>query len=281
MAFRNYLSQKFNLHSPINLKEYRAYIRCLKMAGATEIEHSGRRLSSIQKQRTKDIISIIHDEGLKAILYTGPFGKDTFEQYAQRDKNQKPLSLMCPSSEYIDKVLLPELNEVLEGYDGIYFDMPWIAKGGCYCNHCNGNNKTNVRNALIKIVGTLNIRTSVNAGAPKIHNEFPSSHIDNLNGIFDEYVTEWNPLRWNQRLSVVRKTIEYAREITHKKVYHATTCTDKRGKIYSVDLLADLFSIILIAGASPRLGISFYEKGLNKVREAMDIAYSRQSEYLH
>ena len=249
------------------------------MAGATEIEHSGRRLSSIQKQRTKDIISIIHDEGLKAILYTGPFGRNTFEQYAQRDKNK--LSLMCPSSDYIDKVLLPELQDVLDGYDGIFFDMPWIAKGGCYCNYCDGNNKKTVRNALIKIVGTLNVKTSVNAGAPKIHNEFPSSHIDNLNGIFDEYVNEWNPLRWNQKVTVVKKTIKYARDVTHKKVYHETTCTVKNGKIYSVDLLSDLFSEIMIAGATPRLGISFNEKGLNKVREAMDIVYSRQSEYLH
>ena len=122
---------------------------------------------------------------------------------------------------------------------------------------------------------SLDIKTSVNVCAPTIHNDFPSAHIDNLRGIFDEYVTEWNPLRWNQDISVIKRTIKYAKKSTHKKIYHATTCTGKNGIIYSVNSLTNIFNAIVISGATPRLGIAFNEKGLDKIREAMDIAYSK------
>ena len=277
MAFRNYIAHKFNLYSPIDLKQFQTFIKRLNQIGTTEIELVGRRLTPIQRQRTKDLTSIIHDEGMKVILYTGPFGKDNYKEYAQRDKNNNPLSLMCPSSKYIDNILLPELNNVLEFYDGLFLDMPWIMKGGCYCNNCDGDNEKNVRDGLKKIRNSINIRTSINAGAPTIHNEHPSAHIDNIKGIFDEYVTEWNPLRWNQKVSIIKEVIEYAKKATNKKIYHATTCTDKQGKIYPLDVLTNLFTTIISAGAIPRLGIAFNNEGLNTIGKAMEIAYSRSN----
>jgi len=266
MTFRNYLSHKFNLKTNFNLKKYELYIKQLKEIGATEIEHAGRRLSNIQKQRKNDVIKILHDNGLKAILYTGPFGKDKNEKYAQRDKNNKPLSLMCPSSNYIKDILLPELFDVMENYDGIFFDMPWVDKRGCYCNNCGG--KPDVQNALEKITNSLDINLSINSGAPKIHNVHPEAHITKLNN-FDEYVTEWNPYRWNQPVSIIKNSITFAKELTNKKIYHATTVTDRNGNILSNDKLSSLFKHIYGAGATPRLGIGFNEKGLKLIGKAL------------
>lgn len=272
MVFRNYVGHKYNLHSKINLKEFQNYLKLLKKTGATEIELSGRRLTNLQKQRTKDVTSIIRDEGLSPILYSGPFGVDNFKEYAQRDKENNPLPLMCPSSKYIDNVFLPELNELIINYDGVFFDMPWIMKNGCYCNNCDGDNDKNVREGLKKIVDSIDIKTTVNACAPKIHNEYPSAHIDNLKGIFDEYLTEWNPLKWNQSVSIIKSSIEYAKRVTDKKIYHATTCTNRNREIYPIKTLSNLFRTIIASGATPRLGICFNEKGMRIIQRAFYIA---------
>lgn len=270
--FRNYVAHKFNVHSPINLKEFKEYMSILKQTGASEIELAGRRLNALQRQRKNDLVNIIHDVGMRAVLYTGPFGTDTYKEFAQRDKHNNPLSLMCPRSGYVQKVFLPELESVIDNFDEVFFDMPWIDKRGCYCSHCEDENETSVRDALQNIVEEIPIKTSVNACAPKIHNEYPSANMYVLGGLFDNYVTEWNPLRWNQHPSILRRSIGYVQRITGKNGYHATTCTDKKGKIYELNDLAKLFRVILSTGAKPRLGIGFNQAGLKKVEQALWVA---------
>jgi hypothetical protein len=94
------------------------------------------------------------------------------------------------------------------------------------------------------------VALGINASAPTIHNDHPRSHIDELAGLFDEYVTEWNPLRWGQPPSIVGGAIDYASE--HGRVLHATTATMK-GVVHRG--LGDLLREIVAHGATPRLGI--------------------------
>ena len=295
---RNYLHDQFNVHSDFDFKSYRKYLDNLKDAGFNEIEHAGSHIKYFtQRERLKNTLEEIHNRGMKAYFYTGVFGTEnlnrfkSFISFAQRDKHGNILSysrkglataMMCPASEYIDSVIIPRLMDRmhLARFDGLFFDIPWIMKSGCYCLNCKNqkdegaDNAVIVRKALIKIVSALKkdfpyISICVNAGAPTIHNnQFSGAHIDNLKGIFDEYLTEWNPYRWKQNVSVITRCIEYARQTVNGRLLHATTATTRKGKMYSFDQYVALFAAIAIGGATPRLGIGFPPEQLKIIGDA-------------
>jgi len=299
---RNFIHNKYNLHTNFNLNEYKHYLTKLKEIGVTEIEHAGSNLTYFsQKTRLKDVIDINHDLGLKFVFYTGVFGTENIrhnkqmEKWVQRNKNGNLLSyenagtksaMMCPASSYVDEVTIPYLLEIINTspIDKMFFDIPWIMPNGCYCSNCHKINQKElskeiiVRKALKKIVKTIkdynqNIKIGVNAGAPTIHNnKFSGAHIDNLKGIFDEYITEWNPYRWNQNVKNVSRCIKYAKNSVQGTLLHATTFTDKKGKMYSKDKYIKLFSAIIKEYASPRLGISFPEEQLRVIGDAWKTA---------
>jgi hypothetical protein len=299
-GFRNYLHDKFNFYNRISIDAYKTYIEDLRKIGAIEIEHAGRNLRyDKQRKRATEAIDAIHDQGMDAILYTGAFGTEDLtknpglEQYAQRNINGDVLgygvlnlktAMMCPVSDYVEKITIPQILSTLEwaDYDGIFFDIPWVLKNGCYCNNCEDielssreKNQVIVRQGLEKIVQAIKekhpeIRISVNASAPTINNNRNTgANIDNLTGLFDEYVTEWNPYRWGQTTKVIERCIKAAKEVTSSKIYHATTCTDGSGKIYSENKLTELFKAIISSGATPRLGIRFPKEQLEIIKIAL------------
>jgi len=302
-GFRNYLHDKFNFYNKFSMDVYKAYIEELHNTGAIEIEHAGRDLRyEKQRKRASEAIDAIHDFEMNAILYTGAFGTENvlinpgFEKYAQRNEQSKILgygklnlktSMMCPASDYVDEITIPKLLSTLEwaDYDGMYIDIPWILKGGCYCRNCDDiegeridKNERIVRIGLEKIVQAVKkkhpeIKISVNASAPTIHNnQYTGASIENLKGIFDEYVTEWNPYRWKQPVEIVEKCIKAAKDITNARIYHATTCTDGLGRIYSEERLSKLFAAIISNGATPRLGVRFPTEQLKIIKNALIIA---------
>ena len=95
------MSHRFNLLGPIDLDDYKKYIQSLRSIGCTEVEHSGIHLRfPTQKTRAREIVDIIHQEQLTAVLYTGIFGTvnlnnhPQLQKYAQRDKNNNILSII-------------------------------------------------------------------------------------------------------------------------------------------------------------------------------------------
>jgi len=303
LGFRNNMDySKFNFKRKFDLKEYQNYVQKLKECGAIEIEHVGRYLKyPIQRERVKEAIKIVHDLEMKAILYSGIFGTEdirnnqNFVKYAQKNKEGKILSygdmgeitaMMCPSSEYVKQVVIPQINHTLDyaNYDGIFLDIPWIMYGGCFCDNCEPIRKEDKGNAEIVRKGLENfvqdikksfpnVKISVNASAPTIYNhDYHGAEMENLANLFDEYVTEWNPFRFNQNVQTVTRCITKAKELSSGKFYHATTCTDGKRKIYSAKKLGTLFSAILKGGASPRLGVAFPIHQLDIIKEAWSLA---------
>jgi hypothetical protein len=285
-------------NSIVKICGYKEYLLCLKETGFTEIEHAGSHLKyASQRNRLKNAVEEIHTQSMKAYFYTGVFGTKNLHQnkelmpFAQRDKHGNILgylgkdlktAMMCPTSDYVDHVIIPKLLDRmhLAQFDGVFFDIPWVMKSGCYCTNCkdlraNGaNNAILVRNSLLRIVSVLRtehplLSICINASAPTIHdNRYSGGHSDNLKGIFDEYLTEWNPYRWNQDVSVVSRCIDYAAGIVNGRLLHATTATNRLGKMYTIEQYVRLFSAILNGGATPRLGIGFPEKQLRIIGDA-------------
>ena len=329
LGFRNNMDYNvFDFNSRyFNLENYKRHIAKLKECGTIEIEHFGRNLQlEKQKQRAKDAIKAIHDLDMEAILYTGIFGginaknSNELKSFAQRNKEGKLLSehnlgegsaMMCPSSEYVERVMIPQVSRTLEfaAYDGIFLDTPWIMKGGCYCENCyelreevasEGKNQVeinaiNVRGGLERFVTAIkkdhpHVKISVNASAPGLNFDyFHGAEIDNLAGLFDQYVTEWSPHRMRQTVSFgtrcIKKAVKIVEEIEsaegiedkksvdiNGKFYHATTCTYSSGIVIPADRLSMLFHTILEGGALPRLGIAFGDKGLGIIKEAWESA---------
>lgn len=306
LGIRNFVHYKYNLHLPFNLMEYEKYLKDLKQTGITEIEHAGSSITKLrQKERLKNVIDINHDLGLKFIFYTGVFGTENIsnnsylEKFVQRDKKGNLLSyenkgkttaMMCPASNYVDEITIPYLSNIIQfnNIDGIFIDIPWIMPNGCYCSNCHekkekgADNNTIVRTALERIVNSLkeqkpNLSITVNVGAPKIHSENTGAYIDNLTGLFDEYLTEWNPYRWNQNANAIKSSIKYAKEKTGKRVLHATTATNKKGKMYSLEEYQNVFSTIINSGATPRLGVTFPKYQLKIIESAWKFALEKEN----
>ncbi len=297
-GIRNYIHDKFNVHNRFNLAAYTTYIKSLRENGFAEIEHAGSHLHrATQRERLKNCIEVIHDQGMTAYFYTGVFGTENLKQhkkfipFAQRDEGGNILSyagkrlalaMMCPASSYVDHIIIPRILDRmhLAEFNGLFFDIPWVMKSGCYCTNCRNlreggaDNSAIVRNALIRIVSAIkkeqpSLSICINASAPTVHNNrYSGGHIDNLKGIFDEYLTEWNPYRWNQDVLVISRCLEYARETTKGRLLHASTATNRRGKMYTKEQYVRLFSAILKGGAMPRLGIGFPEKQLRIIGDA-------------
>jgi hypothetical protein len=221
----------------------------------------------------------LHKIGYKIIMYTGTWGCVDLEQnksmlgWAQRDKNGNPLGynnsmrggMLCPISPYIDTVLIPWIVKIIyrSPINTIFFDIPWIMKGGCYCEYCKKqrdeglSNNEIVRYALQKLTRSLktklaDIKLAINAGAPGINTDnWTGGHISNLTGLFDEYVTEWNPFYWGQSASVISESISHARSICGAKISHATTITNRTGTILTKEQLRYLFHAIVSEKAEP------------------------------
>ena len=132
-----------------------------------------------------------------------------------------------------------------------------------------------VRNALRTLVHDLrhdfpSVKFAVNASAPGLNRDlWTGGHIRNLVGIFDEYVTEWNPYRWGQSASVIAQAIRSTgKEVSNGKITHAFTATTRHGDLLSQDQLQSLFEVILSNGASPWLSVHFGQKYLEQIYSA-------------
>lgn len=292
-TIRNHISHSYNLYGPIKLPRLNRFLYELKRIGVSEIELAGRKLQSpTQIQRSKAVISLIHDHDMRAILYTGVFGTENImmqpalHNYTQKNKEGRTLTygrdqktaMMCPQSPYVQHILYEQLQETIQRdeYDCIYMDIPWILQGGCYCKHCTGfnSNEEKVRTSLEQLINALknarpNINISVNASAPLINkNNESGGHIDNLTGIFDAYVTEWNPYRWRQPIHVLKPCLQYAKEKTRQPQYHATTCTNRKGELYTKEELINLFATIVNKEASLRLGVALGNEKIRTIGDA-------------
>ncbi len=297
-GIRNYIHDKFNVHFRFDFNSYVKYLHQLKETGFTEIEHAGSHLKHLnQRNRLRNVVKEIHAQGMMAYFYTGVFGTENLYQnkelmpYAQKDEYDNILgytgkslvtAMMCPASGYTDNVIIPRLIDRIQlaKFDGLFFDIPWVMKSGCYCKNCQdqkeegADNAVIVRKALLKIVTALkkeypSLSICINASAPTIHdNRYSGGHIDNLTGVFDEYLTEWNPYRWKQDVSIVSRCIEYAGKTVNGRLLHATTVTTRQGRMYAFEQYVRLFSAILKGGATPRLGVRFPPNQLRLIGDA-------------
>ena len=302
-GFRYFLSYRYGLDSSFSIGNYASHVRALKDAGASEIEHARRNLATNgQDMRMMECVQEIHDNGMRAGLYTGIFGSvdlsknPDLAKFSQRDKKgntlyfgkSQSMAMMCPESRYVDDIILPQIEKTLATaeFDYVFFDIPWIMKHGCYCKNCapakreGSDNSQIVRIALEDSVERLKsnfpgLSLGVNASAPGIYNHtFNGAHISNLDSLFDEYVTEWNPLRWGGHPGIITLCIDKARGMisTNPKFYHATTITRKNGdgknRLYDTGTLRMLFSAILAGGATPRIGCGGDKNVVQKIGEA-------------
>lgn len=111
------------------------------------------------------------------------------------------------------------------------------------------------------------MKIAVNASAPGGNFDKTGAHISNLKGIFDEYVTEWNPYIFGSTATIVSKIISEAKSVASGKFSHASKLKPGE-KLYSHKKLVNLFSAILSQGADPWLAIHFDEEGLDKIHNA-------------
>lgn len=295
IGFTININARYSPHKGVFMDDYACYVTAVKRAGASRIVHAGHELDEKKRERLENMVNIVHDAGLKAVLYTGVFGtedlmkKPELEKWAQRDKDDNILgyngarssAMMCPVSPYAADYLLPRIeNTAALDFDGIFIDIPWIMKGGCYCSNCDehrmkgmGNDRL-VRLGLGEFVNRIRetfpkLRLAVNASAPGIYDHrWHGANIGNLNGLFDEYVTEWNPLRWCRGVDDITKCIAEAKKKAHGESFHATTLTDSSGRMYDGGRIALLFGAILNGGAKPWLGIACPEEQMKIVGKA-------------
>ena len=289
---RNFVHDKFNVHNHIDFSDYISYICDLQEIGVTEIEHAASNIKTPkQKERLRQAVDTIHNQGLVAVLYMGVFGtvdlisRPDMALFAQRDMKGTILSynnrglrnaMMDPASPYLVDELFPYLQDLLStvSFDKLFIDIPWMMPKALSSESPELTNQVIVRSALEKtmlFLRTINpdLEIGVNASAPIVNNNQSSGgHVSNLANLFDEYVTEWNPYRWSQPASIVTSIIQEAQKFTLGTFYHATTMTDRKGKMYSSLHYEQLFSSILNAGATPRLGIRFPKEQLVIVGEA-------------
>lgn len=243
------------------------------------------------------ITSYLRDLDIAAVLYTGPWGgvdmkaNPALEKWVQRDEEQNPLgymgsfrsAMLCPLSPYVEEIFFPQLvRSVSEcSFKAVFFDIPWIMKGGCHCQWCrsfreeNGSSNAGVvHKAFEGLLSSLRkvcpgVTLAVNASAPGCNfNDWTGGHIDALAGLFDEYVTEWNPYRWNQSAAVVSRTIRQVKTLAEGTFSHATTVTDRNGRIYAEEKLTTLFRQLLEEGADPWLTVDFGHDGLSALHRA-------------
>lgn len=297
----------FPKYSPANRKGVErtlTYVDTLKKfsCGRVAIKDPGRRMA-VEDQSPALIANIgritsyLRDLRIAPALYTGPWGggdmkaNPALEKWVQRDEEKKPLgymgslrsAMLCPLSPYVEEIFLPQLvRSVSEsGFKTIFFDIPWIMKGGCHCQWCRSFREENgpsnsgvVRQAFEGLLCSLrracpNVSLAVNASAPGCNfNTWTGGHIEALAGLFDEYVTEWNPYRWNQSATVVSRTIRQAKSFAEGTFSHASTVTDKKGRIYNEEELTVLFRHILTEGADPWLTVDFGHEGLSALHRA-------------
>lgn len=289
------ISRKYNPARCKSLIAYSDYLNELISAGATRIVHSGYG-SETKRKQLREMLHVIREKCMVPILYMGVFGTENLEsnpfleKWAQRNTQFKALgyggsrksAMMCPVSPYVSSYLLPKVLEVINECDinNIFLDIPWIMKGGCHCGNCyqlrqhGADNARLVRLGLEQFVNAIRaefpcMRIAVNASAPGIYSHrWRGAEIENLGGLFDEYVTEWNPFRWRQKPDVITRCVREARKRVQGKFYHATTLTDKDGKMYDTSRIADLFMAILRGGALPWLGIACPEHQISQIGEA-------------
>lgn len=281
-----------------NIDRALRYAKKLKLKGAERIVIRGRLPKHLPK--VKLMISSLREIGYQVIMYTGVWGGVDLMQsrnlwdWAQRDKADNPLGyrgslrsgMLCPESPYIAEVLIPEISELIDycEFHGVFFDIPWIMKGGCLCKWCRkskdsgGTNGDIVRIALGSLITNLrqrwpNLDFAVNASAPGLnHDKWSGGHLSNLADIFDEYVTEWNPYRWNQKPHVVANCLSEAKRITTGRFSHATTLTDRYGKLLSGDQIQSLFFAILSQAANPWISVNFNDRALDAIFNAYVLA---------
>ncbi len=251
--------------------------------------------------KVQDLFGSLRTYGFKVIMYTGAWGgvdvtaNRTLLDWVQKDKDGKPLGyraslrsgMLCPASPYTEQILIPEIVEILSKcpFHTLFFDIPWIMRGGCHCEWCREprekNGLTNsgiVKETLSSVIERIhqqvpNVTFAVNAGAPGLNNDdWTGAPIRNLAGIFDEYVTEWNPYRWGQNANVIADSISKAKQITTGKFSHASTLTNRSSELLSTGAMRRLFAAILSSGADPWLSINFSTKKLDKIHEAYLVA---------
>jgi hypothetical protein len=153
-------------------------------------------------------------------------------------------------------------------------------RGACNCRWCLESRKGGstsddiVRVALESVVAELrqcfpHVCFAVNASAPGLNQDnWTGGHLRNLAGIFDEYVTEWNPYRWGQNAVAVAKSLSEAKHIATGRFSHASTLTTRSRKLLTRKQLRDLFVAILSQDASPWLSVYFNTAALDTISTA-------------
>lgn len=126
------------------------YAEKLKKRSGTRIAIKGRLPN--HSGRVQVLCNSLKDMGFRVIIYTGAWGgynvrgNPKLLDWVQRDRSNNPLGyegslrsgMLCPRSLFIDQILLPEILKMLTyfNFDTIFFNIPWIWKGGCYCKMC-------------------------------------------------------------------------------------------------------------------------------------------------
>ena len=289
MAFRNYVHHRFNPYRRLDLHSFEQYVDILVKGGGTEVEFGGRRA---QPKRLQAMVNIVHRAGARAVLYTGVFGTEDvrsspgLKAWAQRRADGsiagyagagERAALLCPSSPYVEEIAVPEIVHAVRiaGFDEVFVDIPWLATGhpcaNCASERTGGaDDAAIVRNALERATPLFRASLpstwlSVNASAPSVHDAHPGGHISNPAGLFDAYVTEWNPYRWCQSVGVIGRVVDAARQYVSQPLYHATTLTGRDGKLFDEAQVRSLAHVIRSAGATPRFGMGFPPEQLVRV----------------
>lgn len=198
-------------------------------------------------------------KNLQFLLYTGPFGSEyhsflkkhpNSESWLQRKEDGSPAAydaqgymlMFCPLSDYLEDYRLPEIASFVEATNckGVFFDIPWLARGGCRCERCSqydagplskllSSREQIVREGLIRALLWLrrrfnNLWFAANIAAPSVwdagryHGASPSA----LSGLFNELVVEWTPSNMDA-IEAVRKSILHVRALAPgARISHAS-----------------------------------------------------------
>lgn len=291
-----------NATSDKNVKRAIEYSKKLKERSGRRIVIKGRLPKYADKVKT--LGNSLKDLGFEVAMYTGIWGgvdlirNPKYAEWAQKDKNDKPLGyrgslrhgMLCPNSPFVESILIPEICEIQNHFpfDSIFFDMPWIMKQGCYCMWCKAKdmegrlNDIKVRRALKFVAEKIykeypNLKLAINSGAPGVNFDNPEAHISNLKGIFDEYVTEWNPFIWHQSSTKISEILSKAKAITQGRFSHATKMLVSKTELLSWEKMNNIFYSILSQGAEPWLSMHVSIESLNKINDAYLDALERLS----
>lgn len=107
----------------------------------------GHKHSGLKQDMLEELLEKCHRHNIYVMAYysvgTDWYASTRYPDWQQVDVEGKAIKIgpwlnVCLNSPYTDKLMLPQLEEIVSNYDidGLWLDMVFVLKDGCFCRYC-------------------------------------------------------------------------------------------------------------------------------------------------